>query len=962
MKNQKHMVEMTSQGPISSTLEEELKRELRRQGIVVWLDRNNEYGSYVDTLITRNEQHAFPYPVIAFRGSYLEMILALEHFGDGLDKESLLIHMPGHTETTIRKTPILEWYEAGSRYRRSLETLIKETAIGNVTSDRIDLFLSREGVTLERAELWLQQETAQTRQGLAGYLENLSLEWILDGLLGETQSLREKVSESGSLNILLDHLCRHTGMNTDFLAFFNKNTTPTFTNITETFSAWILCVEYVNDLTREPHIPQLKPVRQLPKRQKENCLKLVDYFRTRHPQEYISYAMITESRIQDEIDAIAPEDLGHIDTFKHEEERILQGTVQALRSREWIKALQWTQERTEATSFWLQRDPARRMVWKLTAEAAAFGSLLDKAHRPLQEKSTLQEAIEFYTTKGYAVDKAHRKFEQHRLKLLDSKLPHFSQLLEIADNLRHLYRQWADALAEDFTAICEKDGFLPDKAFQQRFLYDQVVHPVSQGTERVAYFIIDALRYEMATDLVPEFEDTRTSVILKGMFCELPSITSIGKNVLAPVQQSGRLTLAGGKGFNGFKTGEYTVRAHEDRIRAMCDRSMDNISRGRKKTRGISLMDVCNGSIDSLKRSLAGVDLIVIHSQEIDDAGEANVGLASFETWISQIKAAWNHLRSIGIHEFVITSDHGFLLQDNTTKHIRYGSKRDPKRRYIYSEDARAEQGMTSVSLRSLNYDGKEGFLLFRRDTAVFDTGKSDATFGHGGNSLQERVIPVLTVSHKISPSFVDITYRIVAEAQPEILGLSRLKLYVKQTSSSSQLNLDFISAQSINLALRVPNRPDITVNLKDADGAEISNQNLIKPICDEAAEVLCDLTGPRDEKVRLEIYNPDGSEKVEPCIIDAYFKVSGAMGSDLSQKTAEDRSWETRFDDKSVCNVFLHLAKHGSVTEQELNAMLETPRNVRRFAMKFEEYVACVPFSVKIEIGANGKRYVKEG
>jgi hypothetical protein len=174
-------------------------------------------------------------------------------------------------------------------------------------------------------------------------------------------------------------------------------------------------------------------------------------------------------------------------------------------------------------------------------------------------------------------------------------------------------------------------------------LYDQVVHPLTQTNKKVAYFLIDAFRYEMATELIAEFEDSGTTVNLKGRYAELPTITAVGMNLLAPVHQFGKLYLANGEGFKGFKTGEYTVRKPEERVRAISDKSIDNVSAGRRKVRGVSLAEICDRSTTSLKKSYSDANLIVVHSKEIDDAGEANVGLATFETWLQQIKSAWNY-------------------------------------------------------------------------------------------------------------------------------------------------------------------------------------------------------------------------------------------------------------------------------------------------------------------------------
>lgn len=37
--------------------------------------------------------------------SYLELMMKLESYGNGLDPDQLLIHMPGHIEASIKKTP-----------------------------------------------------------------------------------------------------------------------------------------------------------------------------------------------------------------------------------------------------------------------------------------------------------------------------------------------------------------------------------------------------------------------------------------------------------------------------------------------------------------------------------------------------------------------------------------------------------------------------------------------------------------------------------------------------------------------------------------------------------------------------------------------------------------------------------------------------------------------------------------
>jgi hypothetical protein len=957
---------MSQLGIITTFLEEEVKRELRQHGIVVWLDKDGHYTAYVDQLVERHAQGDFFAPVIPFRGSYLEMILALENYGNGLDPERLIIHMPGHTEETIRKTPMLELYRAGYRFRKALTTLIREAASGRVGPAEIENYLSREVSDLATAEAWLQEAMSQPKEGLAGELKNFKPEELLNRLLIQDKDLESKVIDEAALNTLVDYFYRHTGIDRAFVDFFLSGERLSYQNLGNALAGWLMCVEYVHDLQRPPHLEELQPLSRLSKPLQDTCDRLIAYLRQQHEQIYIEQSDYTESRLQRELDAMTPEDLGQLDTFRWEEIRVLESAVQALLAANWEKALNWATSRTETESFWLQRDRARQLVWSLVRNGATLGQALKNAGRPLKNLHSLREVLDYYTEIGYEIDKLHRHFEQQRFKLLDTTLPHYAELREAAIQLRKHYRVWADTLAEDFAKICTSEGFLPDKDLQQRTLYDQVVHPLTQGNAKVAYFIIDAFRYEMATELLPEFAGTGTTVHLQARYCELPTITAIGMNALAPVHQSGRLVLAGSKDFNGFKTGEYTVRKPDERVRAMGEKSVNNRSTGRKNARGITLSNVCNWSTTSLKKSCADADLIVVHSQEIDDAGEANIGLATFETWLQQIKSAWNHLKSIGVKEFVFTADHGFLLQDETTQEKPYGSKRDPNRRYVLSEEQRLEEGMVAVSLSALNYEGQDGYLLFRKDTAVFDTGNRGATFVHGGNSLQERVIPVLTVSQRLPTSTGVAKYIIEAEVKSEVLTYSRIALRVKPAPVALG-GLTFVGADTVTLALRVRDRSDIQVTVRDAPGIEVKNQQLLLKVEADWAEVFFDLKGDRDERVRVEVFHPDAIEDIDPIILPAYFNVSGSsVGETTPTKEAateavRETDWKESFEDPAIMSVFLHLQQHGSLTEEELSQMLGNPRQARRFSRDFEQYVEKVPFSVRIETTTSGKRYVKQ-
>lgn len=959
-------------GLISAAIEQELLGELRRHGIVVWLDVTGAYTTLVDGLVERARHGGFPFPVVAFRGSFLELIFALEPYGSGLDNAPLLIHMPGFTEETIRKTPVFELYEPGFRFRKAPETLVREVAAGQVAPEALEQFLAGGTPKLEEADAWLTSQLTTTREGLAALLSSLGLTVLLDGAVSQLDRkpnfLGQRVTTQAELEVLEAWLARQTGMSADWLAFFERGAEPKsdaasaqaqLNSLLNAWVGWLLSVEYVYDLARPPHLAELVRLRDLSPPLVKTCVGLVELLREKYPNAYAGLADDVELHLHEELPTIRPEDLGKVDTFRKEEQRLLQAAVDALATKEWTKVRAWAEARTEERSFWLKRDPARRRAWVLVREAAELAMVLAAHPRPLEGVATLDAAVEKYAATAYEVDRAHRRFEQRQVTLLDSQVPHFGALKEAVRVLRGSHRVWADQLARDFAALCSKTGFLPEASLQQRNLFEQVVLPLAND-ERVAYLVLDAFRFEMATELLEDLKVPGAVVDLKYRLAELPSITSVGMNVLAPVAKGGRLAVAGT--FEGFKTGEFTVRTPEDRARAIGGRTAG------KQSLLLKLSEVCDLDPEKLKRKIANARVIVVHGTEFDDAGEANVGPATFETSLRQIRSAYAQLQKAGVKSFVFTADHGFLLLDETTQRIPFGTRRTPSQRYVLDDQPRAENGMVNVSLPALGYDGLKGHLLFRTDTAVFATGNAGATFVHGGNSLQERVIPVLTVHRSRPSAAAHAAYEIEARREKDMMGVRRLSLKLRPAAGQQVGTLGFVAQQAVGIGIRAVGKPEIRAVIKDLAGPGVIQDGTVRlKVNPEWSEVCFTLEGSSEESVQVELFNAEGAESVATLKLTDWFAVDWRRGLQEQGKvgTAPDSrelTWADALADPGAQKVFRHLAAHGSVSEAEVIGFLGSPRAFRRFSLDFEEHARKVPFRVRIEAGADGKRYVKEG
>src|SRR5262249_21162288 len=124
-----------------------------------------------------------PYDVRAFRGSHLALMLSLEGVAGGAERVPLLVHLPGYNDDTVKEIPSFELYEAGKRYRKALDTLVRDAAASHVPPAR----LPAPGLTLEEADAWLASLVDDDGSGLGPQLRTIDPAAILDDLLGDGQ-------------------------------------------------------------------------------------------------------------------------------------------------------------------------------------------------------------------------------------------------------------------------------------------------------------------------------------------------------------------------------------------------------------------------------------------------------------------------------------------------------------------------------------------------------------------------------------------------------------------------------------------------------------------------------------------------------------------------------------------------------------------------------------------------------
>jgi hypothetical protein len=483
---------------------------------------------------------------------------------------------------------------------------------------------------------------------------------------------------------------------------------------------------------------------------------------------------------------------------------------------------------------------------------------------------------------------------------LEPTLSDFAELLKIAKQLKQQDRSWTDELSQDAFLLGQPASKRKDSQ--------------PEGRSKVAYFLIDPLCHEMAKEFFSDLgspKQTKPTVTPstppKARSAELPTFKPIGPKrteAIPSTQTPSWPLLATEKNFQRFrkdlkslKTDASTVRKSEEPVCA------DKASSPRQRVEFLKLKEVGEQTTESLEQRCSEADLIVVDAKELNQSAETKVSLVAFGHWIEQVQRAWDRLYNLGVQEF------------------------------------------------------------------VFITGNSGQSVASTGEPSAPQEAPVLKTPPESSKHD---RYQIEAEAKPEMLGYSRLQIRVKSDAEESPDP----EPKMIHVALRVPERPDIQVTIKDAPGAVMNNLNkhqLAIALNQDWTEVLFDLIGPQDERVPVEVYFPEAEAEIESAIAETHFRAVGASPDALQEADAlgtstpttvpipQNSTWQDSFEDENIRTVFIHLQRHGSVTEHELTQFLGGARKARSFSLAFEEYLKKVPFSVRIETTASGKRYVKE-
>jgi hypothetical protein len=453
----------------------------------------------------------------------------------------------------------------------------------------------------------------------------------------------------------------------------------------------------------------------------------------RKQEDYINYAEQIEKDLNLEKICQSVDDLGARDTFPFEERTFLQVAIKAIETND-LNSLNDILSQRKA-SIWSNRGE-NETQWDLVAAAKSLMETCSDLMRELPEHSASQAALlDYYLTSLRDADRLQREFEQAVTDYWDAK----GMLAPVIDKARQEYSKLAEKVQILFTKQLADTGWPPQGRLYNADVFDEVVAPKLQTSgQRVAYLMVDALRFELGLELEKQLKD-EFEITLKPAYACLPSITLIGMASLLPGAGKELSIRKGDKGMVPM-LGETPVGTVPQRMSIFEKRFGSRFAQMR-----------ADDFIDNNHKFEKSVELAVLRSVEIDTQFENTPKTAPSVILreLKNLRVTISMLQDQGFNHVVIATDHGFFMN----RQAKEGDVCPKPAGDWYFTHERIALGSGNADLHHFvmpasqaGIKGDYNQLTGPSTMAAYSKGK---LYFHGGASLQECVVPVMEIKLK---------------------------------------------------------------------------------------------------------------------------------------------------------------------------------------------------------------------
>ncbi len=546
-------------------------------------------------------------------------------------------------------------------------------------------------------------------------------------------------------------------------------------------------------------------------RNKTNSLVFIDHW-THHKADYKvfdEYAEMIEQEIQLShiLQPLPVKEFKQADVFPYVDRAIIVYIANGL-----VEKLEDFEEYTKLIN--LRRVKHYYEKYAAVYEALYYAVKMHEFHKVHQQGIPQGRPIdlyESYVNEYYLMDTYYRKFyvayDMEGNHELLKKLKVLVEDLYTNWFMAEISSHWSQSISSEMT----KDWSLPGVTKQQSFYSSVISSHISKG-ERAFVIVSDAMRYEVGVELAERLNsETIGSCEVQTMLSVVPSVTKLGMASLLPhreidFDETGRV-LVNGRDSGGI----------ENRKKIIESEVADSIA--------VHYQDILNMNKAGRRETFKGKKLIYFYHDTIDAMGDkAATEIYTFDAVETALKQLSDLVRIIRDElsgaNIYITADHGFLYQRDALEETDKLEKEqleaiEVKRRYILSKEQREVSGQLAIDLSSVMKNEQQLTAYVPNATIRYRMQGAGANFVHGGASLQEVIVPLLSFKNKRT-------------GQKGSQALQKVDVKLTTTTrkiTNSIFNLEFFQTEKVE-DKRVPRK--VVIYMAGDDGEVLSNEETI--------------------------------------------------------------------------------------------------------------------------------------
>ena len=393
--------------------------------------------------------------------------------------------------------------------------------------------------------------------------------------------------------------------------------------------------------------------------------------------------------------------------------------------------------------------------------------------------NTADEYVHRYQTDYYLTDQYYRQAMELYFKI-DPTSELFDIIQKVKLSIDQNYSKLCNRINLEWTrCLKETGGMASVHLLRQDDFYDEKIKPIQK---KVAVIVSDALRYEIAQELIGELAKSRHIASLKPALAMLPTETKYCKPALLPHHE---LKLYG--------QGDEQDMAVDNRILSDTTKRCEHLQKYRDGAICVNFETVAEYNQDK-NREIFKHSLVYIFHDVIDKNGHNGTSkeivtncrnaINELATMIPKIHASYN------VTEVYVTSDHGFLFNDiqfaEKDKHKINEECLERSTRYYLTNSEKEDPGVIKFRLDTVSgmLNASNVMVAVPQGTNRFAAPSGGYMFTHGGAALQEIIIPVIVSRQERTDSKQPVGVMVLDRKLS--MQASRLRFKLLQTEAVS--------------------------------------------------------------------------------------------------------------------------------------------------------------------------------